>query len=269
MSECQNCASLRDKFREDMGFVKTYCNGLEGMKALLTRERNEARADVATRDKLIVELEGRIAKLEDVLDLVRRYNVPTTEEALRDWFDAMRKKHEAVKSELEATIEHGRKTIEAEMNARFALERDLGAKNDRVTELEKRIMELTAPVDANGKTPGQVAFEGWSSAFIALYGGTASIWDPAMDKIWEPVAQAVLRASVNRAESAANDAVEALRRVRDKFDNLDRANTFGFVVGIAEIIDAEIAKLDTKPTRSPPDTSTESGLPDAVLQVKP
>ena len=50
-NRCENCQKTFDKCRDDMAFVQAYYQGLEGMKTLLTRERDEAHARVAELEK--------------------------------------------------------------------------------------------------------------------------------------------------------------------------------------------------------------------------
>ena len=50
-NKCENCQKTFDKCRDDMAFVQTYCQGLEGMKTLLTRKRDEACVRIAELEK--------------------------------------------------------------------------------------------------------------------------------------------------------------------------------------------------------------------------
>jgi hypothetical protein len=119
------------------------------------------------------------------------------------------------------------------------LEGSHAATRDERNALEKRLAEATAVPTVDGKTPGQVAFEAWTSAFVALYGGKPVKWDPPLANIWDPTAQAVLRAF-------GQNAVEALGRVRAaigaRFTYLRQNTLRGQALAI---IDDELANLST------------------------
>jgi hypothetical protein len=62
VTTCANCQKTFDKCRDDMVFVKAYCEALEGMKRLLTRERDDARSECAAKDKEIERLKDELLK---------------------------------------------------------------------------------------------------------------------------------------------------------------------------------------------------------------
>jgi hypothetical protein len=133
----------------------------------------------------------------------------------RDWM--------AAQSALDVEKERHRKTTQ-----------ELGAAHDRIAELEKRLAEQSAPVDANGKTPGQVVRAVFKS-------GPPAHDDAECASHWERAARAVLQAFGNGAE--------ALRQVRDKigarFTYLQQITMRGEAFAIID----EIAKVgETKDT---------------------
>ena len=148
----------------------------------------------------------------------------------------------------------------ADANNFLIIERD--NMHDRVAELEKRIAKLTAPVTVDGKTPGQVGFEGYRDARHKATGEWTS-WEHELAAVqrdwWGSSALAVLRA-FGQPSQTTQDTVEVLRRVRERIDS----NPYPDVRSLRHI-DDELAKLEAKPAQSPPDTSTESGLPDPVI----
>ena len=81
---------------------------------------------------------------------------------------------------------------------------------------------------------------------------------------YEKEAHAVLRAFGNSppGQTTQTNAADALRRVRDRIDYGPTENWRG---DMRRIIDDELAKLKARPVQLPPDTSTDSGLPDAVI----
>lgn len=133
-------------------------------------------------------------------------------------------------------------------------------KNERIAELEKQL----APIDVDGKKPGDVNYEAFRAAVMAQ--GAS---DP-MPK-WELAAQAVLRAfggkRISELEAergklhadARHIAREALGRAREQINSMNDPETMNAWTPYAavRVIDAEFAKLDdpqssatfTDPTR--------------------
>lgn len=123
----------------------------------------------------------------------------------------------------------------------MSVEREANSK--RIAELEKRLAEQSAPVDATGKTPGQVDFEG---ATMAHFGNIhpAHTWESLeapVKRSYEAGAQAVLRAFGN--------GVEVLRRVRERIEErFSSMHDYGVRCEAREIIDDEFAKLPSGPS---------------------
>lgn len=170
---------------------------------------------------------------------------------------------------------------------------------DAETKIGAMLTERAFGLSYDGKTPGQVSLEGRTFARIDAHGlpvNKAVQWSMLEDdeRAFEEIgALAVLRAFGQPSQTTQANAAEALRgcleRVRERLGEEERS--FGGEHLVVDrptwtaIIDAELAKLEARPApnsdhahelgscsfcdKPPPDTSTESGLPDAVLLEKP
>ncbi len=120
-NRCENCQKTFDKCRDDMAFVQAYYQGLEEMKTLLTRERDEAHARVA-------ELEKELSVTNDIY---------TDEHEERGMYQSRCADLEAHA----ATLTGLANQYKAERNS---LEETCRMHSARVVELEKRIEEQKA-----------------------------------------------------------------------------------------------------------------------------
>ena len=176
--------------------------------------------------KQVEELEKEVTRQQGVIRLQNK----TMEDHVS------RGVHESMVADLRAKIvEH-----EAHTRTFDELKAELQRSQTRERELEKRIAELTEPMTVDGKTPGQVANEGYERA-----AGSRT-------ESWEACAQAVLRAFGNppSGQTQQANAAEALRRVRDELCNQPAFNlVFGMeyvtITQLRKVFDDELAKLDT------------------------
>lgn len=271
--------------------------------------------EIDTWKKELAEARAKIAELES--------SHSATVAAMQADLNMVKRDYMAAQTALDATKDKLQRT-----------EQDLGAKLDRISELEKRIAELTTPVPADGgkihpstlafvrcqidnldghgepddtrevggpwihkkdalrvideilvvarreneqqpaiqsppvtvdgKTPGQVGFEGYRDARHKATGEWTS-WEHELAAVqrdwWGSSALAVLRAFGQPSQTQQTNAVEALRRVHSAIKHslsLLPYNT-SFMNGVAVVrkdnveknvqrtFDAEIAKLGTEP----------------------
>jgi hypothetical protein len=240
-------------------------------RALGTTPANEVQN--AERAQYEATIEQQRAKIEE-LEKQRSDNVAKCE-LFDDWIAVLRplrKGDERYGQVLDRLVcgDSASKRI-AELEAQLASEiKERQVCQGNMRELEKSQAELTARIadllqllddatavpTADGKAPGQVAFEAWTSAFVALYGGKPVKWDPPLANIWDPTAQAVLRAF-------GQNAAEALERVRDVLCKRPALNlVFGIeyvtIPQVRAAFDSKLAELGGK-TKPPTDHAHEVG----------
>jgi hypothetical protein len=188
-------------------------------------------AAVKVAEQWRTEDRGRIADLE------------TSERALRSTIELLASEKDAAIAriaELEARSPANECTNAERQQYEATIGRQLSAllnRDGRIAELEKRLAEQVAPVNADGKTPGQVGFEAWQEQYAARRGSVSRPWSEETrpcHECEEASAQAVLRAFGNGAE--------ALRQVRKRIGNMTEApDEIRFAC--RRVIDDEIAKV--------------------------
>ena len=162
---------------------------------------------------------------------------------------------------------------------RVFLETEVKRLEARIAELERQDRDAFTPnpismmVDswanpkkewdaANGKTPGTLArdvfCQGVPDLDSRVIGGAAA-------KSWELAAQAVLRA-FGQPRQTTQDAVEALPRVRDRVSNEIH---YEHKCLILDIVDDELAKLETKPATNAEAVAMYEATKDAARRAFP
>ena len=85
--------------------------------------------------------------------------------------------------------------------------------------LARALAQRNAPITVDGKTPGQVGFEAWTKQWAEIMGETPAEWGREISfskRCEEASANAVLRAFGQPSQTARANAVDALRRVRER-----------------------------------------------------
>ncbi len=153
-------------------------------------------------------------------------------------------------------------TIELQKQRIAELEKDAEEKavvaRAYIVSLEKRLAELSTPLSVDGKTPGQVDYEG----YFFETPDDATTWpnlSPVKRNRHERAAQAVLRAFGQSGQTPQTNAVGALRWVRERVESMGaQPAEESFKTDVLEAIAHELAKLkgierDTNGSANPHD----------------
>jgi leucyl aminopeptidase (aminopeptidase T) len=220
-----------------------------------------AKAGNATKDA-----ECRFWKAESENDRMARSEIEAELDTERAQYEATIELQKQRIAELEKDVQLTEKLANASEERAGAVANGVNAAYARIEELEKRIAETTtreselhtmlaahglptepkalsrelaqrnAPMVVDGKTPGQVADEGYAAC------------DGSRTESWEAAASAVLRAFGNGAKTK-----EALQRVREKlnavasFDHKNDDGEMHYAIHLdpaLAVVDAEIANIE-------------------------
>ena len=170
--------------------------------------------------------------------------------------------------ELHATAKKKVDELEKDKRRAEARVRAWGAQTGETEPSAPRIVGAKPEfITVDGKTPGEVLI-------LAQHDCRPSQVGREMLESAERDAIAVLRAFGQPSQTTSTNAVEVLDKLASywekgaTYEGMPEQYRRG-LKDCAKELREEITKLEAKPAQSPPDTSTESGLPDAVLREKP